>query len=123
MPKKLIIKGTHLGHMARNAHTVRLNAKMYEFLSGMSEETGIPLSTLVDRGLTLGIRVSAVLEVGDETPWTEQTMTGQPVELAVKQPAKKVPNWSGRVFAVSSETFPSIDEVVEQGIRRGKGEL
>ena len=108
----------------RAAHTVRLTPEIYKFLYDMSEETGVPISTLVHRGLTIGIKVSAVLEVGDDSPWEEQTMTAKPVELTAKQPAQQISNWSGRVFAISGNNGPiPEDEVVGQGIRRNKGEL
>jgi hypothetical protein len=108
---------------SRPAYTVRLTHEMYDFLSSMSDETGIPLSTLVRRGLTIGVMVSAKLEAGIEDSWSTETMTAKQARLTVQQPEKQVAGWTGRVFAVSSDTFPPIDEVVAQGIRREKGEL
>jgi Ribbon-helix-helix domain len=95
MPKTLTIKGAHLGHKIRNAHTVRLSPEMYELLSGMSAETGIPLSTLVNRGLGIGIVVSAKLETGNKEGWFTETMTSKPVWITAQEPDEVGPKAKG----------------------------
>jgi hypothetical protein len=111
---------------SRTTYTVRLNPEMYDVLARMSEETGLPLSTLVDRGLGIGLEVSAKLEVGQEAGWLAQSMTARPVRLTVQQPAEQVAkahSWSSRVFALSGNGPVPIEDFIAQGERHNKGEL
>ena len=108
---------------ARTAFTVRLTPEMYDFLSSMSAETGIPLSTLVDRGLTIGIMVSAKLEDGKEASWSGQTMVAKPVQLTIQEPEKQAAAWSGRVSGIVGHPHITEEDITAQGIRRNKGEL
>jgi hypothetical protein len=116
----------------RTAHTVRLNPEMYDVLSRMSVETGIPLSTLVDRGLTIGLKATAKLEVGDKAGWLEQAMTGKPVRLTVQAPSwsetVKGNSWTARVFGgavsgVSGHPHITEEDINALGEGRNKGEI
>jgi hypothetical protein len=88
---------------SRTAHTVRLSPEMYDVLSRMSDETGVPLSTLVDRGLGIGLRVSAKLEAGDEAGWFGETMTAKPVWIAAREPDEVKPKGKGWVSQIKFE--------------------